>query len=103
MPRFLKNFGDALIGWLERPSRVLLFCLVFGALQLLIQGNLLHLFRMHADREMLAGQLVGIQKELFHLETRIDQAKDPTFIEREAKDRLDMAGEDELVFVFAAD
>lgn len=78
-------------------------CLAFAFIQLLIQGNLFHLVRMHSDRQALNENLHSIQADLLKLDLKIRQAKDPIFIEKEAKDRLDMAGEDELVFVFSSD
>lgn len=101
--RGLRHFGDAIRAWLSSPAKVLFACLIFAVLQLLIQGNVFHLFRMHADRENLASSLTSIRGDLLRLDLKIRQAKDPIFIEKEAKDRLDMAGEDELVFVFSSD
>lgn len=103
MIQFLGRFGEALKAWLDRPGRVLGACLVFAILQLLIQGNLFHLLRLHSDRESLAAHIISNGQELIRLQTEIRRAKDTNFIEREAKDRLDMAGEDELVFVFSSD
>lgn len=99
----LRNVGEAIRRWVSSPVKVLLTCVVFALLQLLIQGNLFHLLRLHNDREALTASLSNIQGDLRVLDQKIRQAKDPVFIEKEAKDRLDMAGEDELVFVFSSD
>lgn len=99
----LSRFGHGIRHWLAKPGKVLIACVIFALLQLLIQGNIFHLLRLHSDRKDLVASLNGVQADLLKLETRIRQAKDPIFIEKEAKDRLDMAGEDELVFVFSSD
>jgi cell division protein FtsB len=41
------------------------------------------------------------QKELEQINLQLKQAKDPSFIERQARDKLDYANENDLVFVFA--
>lgn len=99
----LRKAGEAIRRWVSSPMKVLLTCVIFALLQLLIQGNLFHLVRLHRDREALTASLASVQNDLRLLDQKIRQAKDPVFIEKEAKDRLDMAGEDELVFVFSSD
>lgn len=103
MMQVLRAAGEAIRRWVSSPLKVLLTCLIFAVLQLLIQGNLFHLVRLHGDRQVLSAKLLSIDGDLGLLEQKIRQAKDPMFIEKEAKDRLDMAGEDELVFVFSSD
>jgi hypothetical protein len=99
----LRKLGDAIRAWVSSPMKVISACAIFAALQLVIQGNIFHLFRLHGDRDGLTENLKSIQADILNLEVKIRQAKDPIFIEKEAKDRLDMAGEDELVFVFSSD
>ncbi len=55
---------------------------------------------MHRDYDRIESQIKDTRKSISHLAGQLKLAKDPTFIERQARDKLDMAGEDDLVFVF---
>jgi len=46
------------------------------------------------------GQILKAREQAKLLDMQIKQANDPSFIERQAKDKLDMVGEHDLVFVF---
>lgn len=48
-------------------------------------------------------QLIDVADQIQQIKAKIQQSKDPIFLENLAKDRLDMANEDELVFVFSAE
>lgn len=56
---------------------------------------------MHRDVDRLQVDILDLQKQSSHLDLQLKQAKDPRFIERQARDRLDLVGEHDLLFVFA--
>lgn len=56
---------------------------------------------MHHDSATIQGQILKSKAQAKALDVQIKQAKDPSFIERQAKDKLDMVGEHDLVFVFS--
>lgn len=99
----MRVLGSRIQFVLERPVLVIIGCLVFALVQLLFRGGFVNLVKLNNDRTVLIRNLQEIDGQLKDLQFRIQQSRDPVFIERQAKDKLDMAGEDELVFVFAAD
>jgi len=103
MNPILDRFGVRLRAFLEKPTRVLFFCFIFAVIHLVFQGGLFHIARLHGEHGTMQANLIGISEDIARIERKIRQAKDPVFIEQQAKDRLDMAAEDELVFVFASE
>lgn len=87
--------------FLDHPTRVATLCLVFLAVTLVLNGNLWRLWGLHRDFDHLSAQIITTTQSTQVLETRLKQAKNPSFIERQARDRLDLAGEHDLIFVFA--
>ncbi len=87
--------------FLDYPGRVATLCLLLLAVVLVLNGNLWRLWGLHRDFDRLTQQIFDTQKTSQQLEAQLHQAKDPSFMERQARDRLDLAGENDLVFVFA--
>jgi cell division protein FtsB len=86
--------------FLNHPGRVAVCCLIFFTLSIIVNGNIFRLWSMHRDYDRIESQIKDTRKSISHLAGQLKLAKDPTFIERQARDKLDMAGEDDLVFVF---
>lgn len=86
---------------LDHPARVALICAVVLAITLLLNGVLWRLWGLHRDYDHLTAQIQETLTTTQHLNAQLAQARDPNYIERQARDRLDMAGEHDLVFVFA--
>lgn len=89
--------------WLNQPMKIFGVCLVFLFAHLMIGGNFFNLVRLRKDEKVLKQQLVEVSGQIQQIKHKIQQAKDPIFLENLAKDRLDMASEDDLVFVFSSE
>lgn len=85
---------------LDHPSRVFLLSLLFLAGSILFNGTLWRLWGLHRDEERIHTEIEATRGEISRLNRQLRQAKDPAFIERQARDRLDLVGEKDLVFVF---
>lgn len=86
---------------LNYPKRVLTMCLVFLAVSVLLNGSLFRIWSLRRDHMQLQQQMADTASLTQKLEIQLHQAKDPAFIERQARDKLDMVNEDDLVFVFS--
>ncbi|WP_255490050.1 septum formation initiator family protein [Bdellovibrio sp. KM01] len=73
--------------------------LIFGV-SIVLNGNLWRLWGLHRDFDRISTEINDSKKATLDLEVQLKQAKDPAFIERQARDKLDLAGEHDLVFVF---
>jgi cell division protein FtsB len=98
----LRAFANWVREILEQPRTVFVSCLALVFLSLLLNGTFWRLWNLQRDKERKAREMLVTVKETEALKTQLLQAKDPAFIEHQAKDRLDFAGENDLVFVFAA-
>lgn len=87
-------------GFLNHPGKVSILCLVFFAITLLMNGLLWRLWGLHRDFERLTVEISGTKTDIEKLDAQLKQAKDPSFIERQARDKLDLVSEKDLVFVF---
>jgi cell division protein FtsB len=93
MARSFRNF-------LNHPGRVASLCLVFFAITLMLNGLLWKLWGLHRDFERLTFEIKDTKSGIEKLSGQLKQAKDPSFIERQARDKLDLASDKDLVFVF---
>lgn len=51
--------------------------------------------------DRITAEIEQTHENIASLNLQLTQAKDPAYIERQARDRLDLAGEHDLVFVFS--
>ncbi|MCM2282601.1 MAG: septum formation initiator family protein [Bdellovibrionaceae bacterium] len=88
---------------LHHPLKVLWICLFFGVASVLLDGSFIHLWRLNRSRQQLEARIDEGQARLKQLEFRIDEAQQPQFIERQARDQFDLVKEGDLIFVFSDD
>lgn len=86
---------------LNKPIKVALICAIFFILTLFVNGTLWRVWGLRRDQSTIIEQISSTQKKATFLDVQIKQAKDPSFIERQARDRQDMVSENDLVFVFS--
>lgn len=70
-------------------------------LNLVLDGSLFRLWKLHRDFNQLNSDIASLQGQHLALKNQLTKAKDPAFMEREARDRFDLVSEGDLVFVFA--
>jgi cell division protein FtsB len=85
---------------LYSPFKVFILSSVFLVLSLSLDGGLARLLQLKQDEQALQKQLVQLDQLNAELQKQIVQAQDPAFIERQAMDLYDLAGDQDLVFVF---
>ncbi len=86
--------------WLHQPRRVFLFCATVFVLTLFLNGTLWKIWGLTKDKKNIQEQIQQAQVSIFDIEKQMKQAKDPYFIERQARDKMDMVSENDLIFVF---
>lgn len=70
-------------------------------LNLVLDGSLLRLWSLHRDHDSIQEKIQVLQSKTTEMKARLAKAKDPAFLEREARDRFDLVSEGDLVFVFS--
>lgn len=95
------RFAHGIRRLLNHPSKVAILCCFIFATSVFLNGNLWRLWSLHRDFDQINLEIQQAQESIVQLKAQLKQAKDPAFIERQARDKLDLAGEDDLVFVFS--
>lgn len=98
--RLLIGFFGGLNHLLQTPQKVVWICLGLVLLNLIFDGSLYRLIGMYRDQATIHQKIATLSKQTEDLKTRLKSARDPAFLEREARDRFDLVSEGDLVFVF---
>lgn len=85
---------------LDTPFKVLLFCIFLFTMTLLSNGLWWKLWAMNRDQQNLIAQMEETRESMQELDQKLKMTQDLGFIERQAKERLDLVDENDLVFVF---
>ena len=79
----------------------MIICLGLLVLNGVIDGSLFRLWSMHRDHVAIREKIEVLKSKNEEMKVRLKKAKDPAFLEREARDRFDLVTEGDLVFVFS--
>lgn len=101
MRLFFVGFFRWLNSIIHRPLKVLWFCLALAFVNLVVDGSLLRLWGLHRDFSSTQDKIKNLTTQSAEIDKKLVKAADPSFIEREAIDRLDLVNEGDLVFVFS--
>ena len=96
----LRNTAFAIQRWLSRPQKVLFACLAVLIATLFLNGTLWKLWGLYRDQETIENQVFETKAQMRVIDTQIKQATDTTYIERQARDKMDLVGDHDLIFVF---
>ena len=99
--RLLIGFFQGINHLLQAPQKVIWICLGLVVLNLVIDGSLLRLWSLHRDHGSIQEKIQVLKSKNHEMKARLKRAKDPSFLEREARDRFDLVSEGDLVFVFS--
>lgn len=99
--RLLIGFFQGINHLLQAPQKVIWICLGLVVLNLVIDGSLLRLWSLHRDHASIHEKIQVLKSKNEEMKARLKRAKDPSFLEREARDRFDLVSEGDLVFVFS--
>lgn len=88
---------------LNSPRKVLLFSLIFLFINMMSTGNIVKLLNLKNELDRLGFVLEKNKLEIEQIEQNISKSKDANFIERQAREKLDLVEEGDLVFIFPGD
>ena len=94
------RYGSRFRNFLNRPFKVLIVCNIVFATYLFFNGAIWRVWGLKRDQDTISEQILKANEHSKTLDMQISQARDQSFIARQAKDKLDMVGEHDLVFVF---
>lgn len=76
-------------------------CLGLVLLNLVLDGSIFRLVSLYQDSHKIEKDIALMEKKTAEMKARLKRARDPAFLEREARDRFDLVSEGDLVFVFS--
>jgi cell division protein FtsB len=97
----LHQCATSVRSFLDHPSKVALLCIGVFGVSIVLNGNIWRLWSLHRDFDRIGMEIHQKRDEISSLSSQLKQAKDPAFIERQARDKLDLVSEHDLVFVFS--
>ena len=87
----------------HQPLKVLWMCLAFAAVGVVLDGTAIRVWGLHREHGFITSRIAAAKVRAKSLEFRIQEAQQPQYIERAARDQFDFVKEGDLVFVFADD
>ncbi len=97
----IAHLGFKFRSLLNKPVKVFFLCICIFIGSLFFNGIIWRVWSLHRDSSKIQDQIISSRDQSKTLDMQIKQAKDPSFIERQAKDKLDMVAKHDLVFVFS--
>ena len=86
--------------YFNSPGRVFISCLALAFVWLIGDGTLIHLWGTHKNADRLGQRIASYKAEIKSLEEQLELSNQPDFVEKKARDRFDLVGKDEIIFVF---
>ena len=84
----------------NQPKTVFLICTSVLGISFVMDGSLYRLYGFYMQEDSLRTQIAATENELESLQKKVAEAHGPQFLERLAREKFNMVGEDELIFVF---
>jgi hypothetical protein len=96
----LRHAAFSIQRWLNQPQRVFMTCFTLLLVTLFLNGTLWKLWGLYRDEDRIVSQSLEAKAQMLVIDKQIKQAADTTFIERQARDKMDLVGDHDLIFVF---
>jgi cell division protein FtsB len=93
--------------WLEEtindPQKVLFICFGFVFISLVSEGSLWRLYRLNKDKGVLTLKIQEEKNKIVKIHGEIKRSKEPLFVERQAREKLELLEKDDLLFIFSGE
>lgn len=97
----ISKYANAGIQLLNSPLKVFWICAAVCFASVIMDGSFIRLWSLHREASALEQKIEASKENAKQLAFKIQEAQKPAFIERQARDQLDLVKEGDLVFVFA--
>ena len=98
---YLSRLQYILKQFLNRPLWVFLACLVLVFFNVVFDGTLLRMWNLFNSRKALENRIADIQNKNTEVEERLKKLSQADFLEKEVRQRFNLVGEEEIVFIFS--
>lgn len=97
----VSKYANAGIQLLNQPLKVFWICAAVCFASVILDGSFIRLWSLHKEASALEEKIIAAKERYKQTEFKLQEAQSPQFIERQARDQLDLVKEGDLVFVFA--
>lgn len=97
----ISKYANAGIQLLNQPLKVFWICSAVCFASVILDGSFIRLWSLHREASALEEKISAAKGNADQLALKIKEAQQPAYIERQARDQLDLVKEGDLVFVFA--
>lgn len=97
------KWGVKFSNLLEKPTRVFLLCLILLFIGLVMDSSLWRLYQTHTNKLALVSKIQEENEKILKIKHQLDQLKNPAYIEKQARERLEFLEKNDLLFVFSED
>ncbi len=99
--RGMRSFGEKITNLLESPTRVGVLCVVLLFVGVVFNKSLWRLYQIHQSKQVLLSKITEESDKTTKLKQQLDQLKNPAYIEKQARERLEFLEKNDLLFVFS--
>jgi len=97
----MKMLGEKITSLLEKPTRVGCICLILLFIGLVLDKSLWRLYQIHESKQILLSKVIEENDKTIKIKQQLDQLKNPAYIEKQARERLEFLEKEDLLFVFS--
>ncbi len=97
----MKNMSVKITSLLETPTRVAGICLCFLFVGLVLDKSLWRLYQAQQSKQVLLSKILEENEKTMKIKQQLSQLKNPAFIEKQARERLEFLEKNDLLFVFS--
>ncbi|HRK08847.1 MAG TPA: septum formation initiator family protein [Pseudobdellovibrionaceae bacterium] len=94
---WIENFRTAL----QHPWRVALLTLIVVGGLMLLDGTLYRIWALNRDAQQLSERIAQLQARVADHQRQLKAVQNPVYIEKMARERLDLVREGDLIFIFS--
>ena len=99
--RFFIRIGQKISSFLQHPLRIFVICFAVAVTALIVNGTLLRLWNLNHNSNLIAERTTQLRNQTKKIDQKLRETRDPSFLELEARERLNLANKGDLVFVFS--
>jgi hypothetical protein len=96
----IQHYAILFRNWLNRPQKVFVMCLFVLMISLFLNGTVWKVWGLYRDQTQIKQQIDESRLMIKDYDQQMLQAKDTTFIQHQALDKMDLVNESDLIFVF---
>ena len=86
---------------LDHPFWLLIFCSCVVCMHLVLDGSFMRMWHLYNSRKILENRIKDIQTKNTLVKERLKKMSDSRFLEKEVRDRFNLVGEEDIIFIFS--